>query len=204
MLLGNGFGCSTVGFSARLLVFLLIFLPVSPVLAVATVAIDNFNHSGTIQVSTDSGDLFNVRAVDPASLENIDPDMFPVGLVYFEVTAVSANVQVTFSGIDNSQARYYKFVSAFPGEAPALRDFSSRSQPQGTGWVLHLREGGFGDSTGNDHLIVDPGGPRLAAAPPPPPGVEPEPVPLTPGWLALLSLLLMAVAVLNVKGRCHE
>jgi hypothetical protein len=200
--------------TGRFLAFCLIGLSMAyhpAAMAAASVSINNYNATGTITVVTDQGDLFNVRAVDPGTLDGVDPANFPAGLVYFEVTASSANVQVLFSGIDVAQMTYYKHTSAFPGEAPRLRDFSARSQVQGDGWLLTLNEGGFGDLTGNDQLIVDPGGPRLSAAPPPQPPPSPPPlasavpVPLSPMVWLLLSLLLLGIVVLrHATGEHHE
>ncbi len=171
-----------------------------PTFAASSLTIDNFNHTGTITVITDAGELSNVSALPPSILGDSEAPFFPAGLVSFEVSAPVANVQVVFSGIDNQDAVYYKFTSTFPGEAPTLRDFTPFSQPEGNGWTLHLTEGSFGDSSGNDQLIVDPGGPRMVVNAPPPPNTQTEPVPLSFGMVLLLSLLIFTTVLLREAG----
>ena len=163
------------------------------VLASDSVTIDNFNHSGTITVTTDSGTLFNVQAIDPSSVQGTEGLLFSGGMVYFEVNASAANVEVRFSNVAVNGATYYKYTSVFPGSEPALYDFSAQLTPNENGWVLHLTEGGFGDATGNDNLIVDPGGPAVARS-----AVL---VPLSQKSMMVLAVLMLVAAEIFIRRR---
>lgn len=160
-----------------------------------TVVINNYNSTGTITVTTDDGLLSNVQAIHPNTINGGNETDFPVGLVYFEVSAASANVLVEFGGAEIANSTYFKYTSAFPGEEPQLRDFSQHADATASGWILHLNEGGFGDSTGNDQLIVDPGGPRLTSADQDGDGgmngSETISVPLSPLTNLLMSLFIL-------------
>lgn len=176
--------------------FILLCFTASSLFAVDSITIDNFNNSGTITVITDIGTLHNVQAIDPATINGADPARYTDGMVYFEVAAPSANVTVLFNSLIPSSATYYKFTSAFPGGEPTLYDFTAHTDILPNGWVLHLNEGGFGDMTGNDNLIVDPGGPRANLHDDENNNSDPGgngviAVPLSKGALTLLSLLLL-------------
>jgi len=118
---------------------------------------------------------------------------FPFGLIGFALPCENASVDIIFhaaaSGFSQS---YFKFGPTTPGD-PATNawfDFTAGAPTgatvNGNVWTLLLADNALGDSSGDDGIINDPGGPVSQAL------AEPAPVPAIGAvMLAVLALLLL-------------
>jgi len=159
-----------------------------------------FDGSGFITVVTGGGcdTLTQVQALAPASQASPPPagEVFPFGLIGFALPCENALVDVIFHDAqEDFSDRYFKFGPTTPGDPGSLvwYEFDDASLA-GNVWTLTLADNALGDSSGDDGIINDPGGParRLLA--------EPEAVPaLGARTLALLALLLLLTAALHSR-----
>jgi hypothetical protein len=118
---------------------------------------------GALTLETDAGTLANVTAVDPATLGPPPAGVtFPRGLVSFQITGLPDGATATIRlvlPVGTSVARYFKFNGSAWSDATSLATFA------GNVVTLFLTDGGAGDEDGlANGVIVDPGGPSVAAA----------------------------------------
>jgi len=164
-------------------------------------SLPSFDGGGFITVVAAGGcdTLTEVQALAASSQSSPPPAAvsFPFGLIGFALPCENATVDIIFhaaaSGFSES---YFKFGPTTPGD-PATNawfDFTAGAPTgasvNGNVWTLLLADNVLGDSSGDDGIINDPGGPVLQIL------AEPEPVPaLGGGMLALLALLLLVVGL---------
>jgi len=138
--------------------------------------------------------LTQVAASSPAGQTSPPPPdlVFPFGLVGFTLPCESALVDVIFhDALTGFSDRYFKFGPATPGD-PATEqwyDFAGASHA-GNIWTLALADNATGDATGDDGLIIDPGGPTLPVLAVPATGHT---------VLALLALLMLLTAGVRLR-----
>lgn len=166
-------------------------------------SLPSFDGGGFITVVAAGGcsTLNDVEALAASSQSGPPPAAvsFPFGLIGFALPCENASVDIIFhaaaSGFSQS---YFKFGPTTPGDPTTSEwfDFTAGAPTgasvNGNVWTLLLADNALGDSSGDDGIINDPGGPVTQAL------AEPEPVPaLGVGMLALLLALLLLVAGLH-------
>ncbi len=144
--------------------------------------------NGNIILDTNPGcAFFNVATKTEPQVSNDLSYNYPYGLVEFTVNCSPADVTITFPG-DISGTTYRKYGPTTPGNpaTTAWYTFSNTTLNSSTSITLHLTDGGLGDDTGVDGLIVDQGGPGLPAGA--------TPVPTMTEWGMILFMLFAGLA----------
>jgi len=145
-----------------------------------------------------------VTAVAEDDLPQQSELVFPFGLLGFILDCSSANIHILYHPIDQFAAGfvYEKFGPNPPGSSPShyytLPGVTFGSEPVGSDPAVAsasfvLTDGGIGDATPVDGMIVDPGGPALQ----PPRGVPA----LGAGALVLAVVVLAVTAWLAQRRR---
>jgi hypothetical protein len=142
-----------------------------------------------------------VTAVSESELPDQSPLTFPLGLLGFILDCSSANVHILYHAYDqfSPETVYEKYGPNPPGsmtsryyELPGVTFGSEAvgSDPQVATASFTLTDGGVGDATVVDGMIIDPGGPALLI-PQASPALSPMSLALALFALALIALLAM-------------
>jgi hypothetical protein len=143
-----------------------------------------------------------VIALPESELPDQSPLTFPLGLLGFILDCSSANVHILYHAYDHflPETVYEKYGPNPPGSMASIFYqlpgvvFGSEpvgSDPQVANASFTLTDGGIGDATVVDGMIVDPGGPALLI-----PQASPA---LSPGALALALIALMLIALPAIR-----
>ncbi|GAB4125804.1 MAG: hypothetical protein Tsb0027_24990 [Wenzhouxiangellaceae bacterium] len=166
-------------------------------------SLPSFDGGGFITVVAGGGcsTINDVEALAASSQSSPPPPAvsFPFGLIGFALPCENASVDIIFHAAESGFSQsYFKFGPTTPGDPTTSEwfDFTAGAPTgatvNGNVWTLLLADNALGDSSGDDGIINDPGGPVSQAL------AEPEPVPaLGAGMLALLLALLVLIAGLH-------
>ncbi|MDX2165996.1 MAG: choice-of-anchor U domain-containing protein [Deltaproteobacteria bacterium] len=143
-----------------------------------------------------------VVALAESELPEQSPLTFPVGLLGFIIDCSSANIHILYYALDQfaPETVYEKYGPNPPGsltsefyELPGVTFGSEAvgSDPNVASASFTLTDGGIGDATTVDGMIVDPGGPALLI-----PQASPA---LSPAALALALIALLGIALLAMR-----
>ncbi|MGB0513980.1 MAG: choice-of-anchor U domain-containing protein, partial [Wenzhouxiangellaceae bacterium] len=138
--------------------------------------------------------LTQVAALSPATQASPPPAdlVFPFGLIGFALPCETALVDVIFhDALTGFSDQYFKFGPSTPGD-PATEQWYAfgGATRAGNVWTLALADNAQGDATGDDGLIIDPGGPTLPVLAVPATGHA---------VLALMALLLLLTASMRLR-----
>ena len=145
--------------------------------------------------------MTHVNAIaEPNNPADSDYD-FPYGLVEFRLLCNSANVKIYFHGAGSLEGYTYRKYGPTPPNFNAANWYTLPNVTYGTSNIggntvayaeFTLIDGGLGDDTGVDGVIVDQGGPGIPAAT----GVNADstPVPTMSEWGIILTGLFMLFA----------
>ncbi|MGK7294242.1 MAG: beta strand repeat-containing protein [Candidatus Wenzhouxiangella sp. M2_3B_020] len=167
-------------------------------------SLPTFDGSGFMTVVIQSGcdRLTDVAAFSPSSQAAPPANTaFPFGLVGFRLPCEAAVVDVIFHGAGLSiGGGYFKYGPTVPGDPGTADwyDFAAGGPSTGADyfgddrWTLTLSDAALGDATGDDGVIIDPGGPFSLSVPVPA---------LDPRLLIALALALLIIGTLATRTR---
>lgn len=161
------------------------------------VTIRNAYDTGDITVTSSCGNLYDVKALTAESLEANASD-YPVGLVAFKVACENATVSLRFTGSDLTASSYMKYGPTTPGDADTTAWYAfddavlTQNGADDFTWTLTLADNALGDASGNDGIIVDPGGPASGSS---------ISVPLSWPAKAVLAFLTLSAALIGLRRK---
>lgn len=143
----------------------------------------------TLVVSSACAIFNNVMAVDVGTIPQAPPpgEDFAFGLVSFELPCETATVDITYHGAGGfAGVSYFKYGPTTPGDGATTTwyPFNSFATVNGNTWTLDLEDNRLGDDTGDDGVIVEPGGPSVSAV---------LGIPTVTGWVAAMLAGLIAL-----------